>query len=189
MQAAVRHSVGILFAIAAVGVLGWNLHLDHLWNGLALTLLCIDQGRMALVDLDNIRQVTLADQRVRQFHRVTLITIAIQLIGFYLAWIYLGFGTALVLISQLFFNTAAKIQLYPDRLDPIQSVGLHERSPVLLANAIALGLIALWQLGQFRQITAALLLVMVLGYLGIKYLATSPDTATDGDESIKHPPG
>ena len=178
-----RIVIGVLFAIATLGILSWNLQpLDRLGVAFALTLLCVDQGRMALVDLSNIRQVTLSDQRVRQFHIVTLITIALELTGFYLAWGWLGLGTALVLISQLFFNTAAKIQLYPSSVEQIQSCGLKDRSPVLIANTVALGLIALWQAGQFRQLAAALLLGMVIAYLAIKYLTTS--AVTEGSEGL-----
>ncbi len=185
MRAAVeRGLIGVGFAIAAFGILGSNLQpLDSLGIALALTLLCVDQGRMALVDLSNIRQVTLDDTRVIQFYLVTVITIAIELTGFYLAWIQLGVGTAVVLISQLFFNTAAKIQLYPGSVEPIQAMGLKERSPVLIANTLALGLIALWQAGKFHQTTAALLIVMVLTYLAIKYLSTSTAVVADGGES------
>ncbi len=191
MRAALDHPwVSILFAVAAVGVLGWNLQpLASLGVALALTLLCIDQGRMALVDLNNIRQVALGDPqvalkdpRVGQFRTVTLITITLELLGFYLAWVQLGFGTALVLASQLFFNTAAKVQLYPGSPEPVMPFGVKERSSVLMANTVALGLIALWQADLFRQITAALLLAMVVAYLAIKYLATNTDAMAAGDE-------
>ena len=160
-----------LFGAATVGILALNWQpLDSLGVAIALALLCVDQGRMALVDLSNIRQVTLKDKSVRQFHRVTLMTIALEVVGFYLAWIQLGLGTALVLVSQLFFNTLAKIQLYPSSLEPIQPFGWQERSSVILANTVALGLIVVWQLGQFRPIAAALLFTMVIVYLVVKYL-------------------
>ncbi|MEM9266630.1 MAG: hypothetical protein AAGA46_14010 [Cyanobacteria bacterium P01_F01_bin.13] len=175
--------VSILFTVAAVGILGWNLQpLESLGVALALMLLCIDQGRMALVDLTNIRQIPLNDPQVERFHTVTLITITLELLGFYLAWMQLGLGTALVLISQLFFNTAAKVQLYPGNLEPIQPFGVKERSPVLIANTVALGLVALWQSNQLRQITAALLLAIVVVYLALKYLAINTAATANGDE-------
>lgn len=179
--------LGGLFVVAAVGVLAANWQsLDSLGIALTLALLCVDQRRMALVDLNNIRQVTLADERVRQFHRITLITISLELIGFYWAWLQLGVGTAIVLISQLFFNTTAKIQLFPNSFEPIQPFGLRERSAVLMANTVALGLTTMWQLGQFRAMTAVLLLSMVIGYLGIKYLpigTTSTNAMVNGDKN------
>ena len=174
MRTALRVGITAAFAIAAVGILIWNLQpVDRLAIALALASLCIDQGRMALVDLTNIRQVTLSDGRVRQFFIVTLIVIAVELIGFYLAWRWLAIGTALVLGSQLFFNTAAKIQLYPNSSEPIQPMRLKQRGPVLIANIIALGCVALWQASLLSQIASALLLVMLLTYLILKYFPTS----------------
>ncbi|ESA36000.1 hypothetical protein N836_09260 [Leptolyngbya sp. Heron Island J] len=184
MRAAVDRGIGGLFAIAVIGILGWNFWpLDHLGIALALTFLCVDQGRMALVDLSHIRQVGLDDQRVSQFYQVTVIAIVLELVGFFLAWIKLGVGTALVLMSQIFFNTAAKIQLYPGSVDPIQPLEIKERSPVLIANTIALGLITLWQADKFRPVVALLLLGMVLTYLTIKYLSTNAAAVADGGES------
>ena len=85
--------LGGLFVVAAVGVLAANWQsLDSLGIALTLALLCVDQRRMALVDLNNIRQVTLADERVRQFHRITLITISLELIGFLLGLASAGCG-------------------------------------------------------------------------------------------------
>lgn len=184
MRAAVDFGIGTLFAIATFGILSFNLEpLDSLCIALALTFLCVDQWRMALVDLNNICQVNQNDQRIKRFRLVTVLTISIELMGFYLAWIQLGAGTVLVLISQLFFNTAAKIQLYPDSVESIQPFGLKERSPVLIANTVALGLVTLWQADQFRSVTAALLLGMVVTYLAIKYLSTSTAAVADGGES------
>ena len=186
MRAAVDRGIGGLFAIAAVGILGWHLWpLEQLGVALALTLLCLDQGRMALVDFSNIRRVGLDEQRVRQFYRVTVVAISVELMGFFLAWVQLGIGTAMVLVSQLFFNTAAKIQIYPDTIDPIQPLGIKERSPVLIANTVALGLITLWQANKFRPFTAVLLLVMIVAYLAIKYLSTN--TTAVADEGVKRP--
>lgn len=188
MRTALGPSIlGGLFACASVGLLVANLQpLTHLGVALALALLCVDQGRMALVDLNNIRQITLDDERVRQFHRVTLITIVLELMGFYIAWPQLGIGTAMVFLSQLFFNTAAKIRLCPGLLEPIKPFGLQERSLVLIANTVALGLIVIWQLRLFRLIAAALLLVMTIVYLGVKYLpesSTSTNLMANGDKN------
>ena len=181
MRAAIERGViGLGFAISTIGILVWNRQsLDHLAIALALICLCVDQGRMALIDLSNIRQITLSDGRVNQFLGVTLITITIELVGFYLAWQWLAAGTVVVLGSQLFFNTAAKIQLYPNSLEPIQPMGLKERSPVLMANTVALGLVSLWQAGLFCQLTSALLLLMVLTYLSLKYLPISQAATKD----------
>ena len=178
MRAAIGYTLYGLFAIAAIGLVGWHLRpLDHLAIALALTLLCADQGRMALADLSNIAKVSQQlenGQATARFSVITWITIVLELLGFYLAWLQLGLGTALVLSSQLFFNTAATVQLYPGCPEPVQAFGLQERYPVLIANTVALGLVAIWQAGYLRPIMAGLSLAMVLTYLAIKYSASKP---------------
>ena len=194
MQAALgpwptRGIVG-LFWIAAGGI-GWYCLLfptNHLTGGatiaVALILVCIDQGRMAWVDLRNIYQVSLTERRVVIFYGVTLITIAIELIGFYLVWQRLVLGMVIFLMSQLFFNTAANIQLYPHSHEPIRPFPMQARWPVLIANSIALILITLWQANHLRQLTSALWLSMVVIYLAAKYLvATNTAAMADGGES------
>lgn len=180
MQAALgpwsaRGLVG-LFWIAAGG-LGWDYlffstadSIESTIVAIALILICIDQGRMAWVDLDNIHQVSLSDRRVARFYGITLVTIFIELIGFYLAWQQLVLGMVVFLISQLLFNTAANIQLYPNSHEPIRPCPLQNRWPVLLANSFALSLTVLWQTHAYRQLVSILWLSMVVIYLGIKYL-------------------
>lgn len=179
-----------LFWIAAGGM-GWRYLLFPITNptgsatiAVALILVCLDQGRMAWVDLANIHQISLTDHRVVRFYVITLITIAIELIGFYLVWHYLALGMVIFLISQLFFNTAANIQLYPHSHKPIRPFPMPARWPVLLANGVALSLIILWQANQLRQLTSALWLGMVVIYLAVKYLTTTDIGAmADGGES------
>ena len=181
----VRCIVG-LFWLAAGGICWRYLVLpdDSVSNitlAIALILVCIDQGRMAWVDLANIHQISLTDQRVVRFYIVTLTTIVIELIGFYLAWHHLVLGMAIFLISQLLFNTAAKVRLYPHSQEPIRPFPREERWPVLVANGIALSLIALWQADHFRQLTSMLWLSMVVIYLIVKYWGTGTDVVeTEG---------
>lgn len=191
MRTAVGYTcLGGLFAIAAVGVLGQNFQpLSHFEIALALTLLCVDQGRMALVDFRNISQVSsqlgeINKIEVTRFSTITSITIIIELLGFYLAWSLLGLGTALVLISQLFFNTIAQVQLYPGHPDPVQPFGVQKRKPVLIANAIALVLVMVWQIGYLSHVVAGLLLVMVVTYLVSKYLTVYTTAMMDGSDSL-----
>ena len=108
---------------------------------------------------------------------IALLTIVIELIGFYLAWQYLALGMGVFLISQLFFNTAANLQLHPGSHDPIRPFPTQARWPVLLANGVALSLIALWQANQFRQLMSSLWLGMVVIYLAVKYLVAGTDVA------------
>ncbi|MEM8613007.1 MAG: hypothetical protein AAGF93_13385 [Cyanobacteria bacterium P01_H01_bin.105] len=171
-------SIVSLFWLAAGGI-GWHYLLLPTSNltgsaviAIALILVCIDQGRMAWVDLANIHQISLDDRRVVRFYIITLSTIVIELIGFYLVWHHLALGMIIFLSSQLFFNTAANVRLYPHSHEPIRPLPTEERWPVLLANSIALGLITLWQTNHFRQLTSVLWLSMVVIYLAVKYLAT-----------------
>ncbi|MEL6128872.1 MAG: hypothetical protein AAFR30_03090 [Cyanobacteria bacterium J06628_4] len=194
MQAALgpwpTRGIVVLFWIAAGGI-GWYYLLFPTANltgsatiAIALILICIDQGRMAWVDLHNIYQVSLADRRVVLFYGITLVTIAIELIGFYLVWQHLVLGMVLFLASQLFFNTAANIQLHPHSHEPIQPFPMQARWPVLVANGIALSLITLWQANHLRQLTSALWLGMVVIYLVVKYsVATNTAAMADGGES------
>lgn len=178
----------VSFWIAAGGIVYRSLTpqqpVGTLTIAVALALVCVDQGRMAWVDLRNIHQLSLADDRVVGFTIVTAITIVWELIGFYLAWQYLVLGMVVMLASQLFFNTVAQIQLYPQSLEPIRPFPFQARWPVLLANAVALGLIALWQADHWRQLTSGLWLAMVVIYLIAKYcLVTSTDAVASGGES------
>ncbi|MEM7796985.1 MAG: hypothetical protein AAF579_21360 [Cyanobacteria bacterium P01_C01_bin.118] len=176
-----------LFWIAAGGI-GWQYLILPTANltgsatiAIALILICIDQGRMAWIDLDNVHQISLADHRVMRFYSITLLTIVIELVGFYLVWQNLVLGMVIFLISQLFFNTAANIQLYPHSSEPIRLFPMQARWPVLLANGIALSLITLWQANHLRQLTSALWLGMVGIYLVVKYLV-APNIADIADE-------
>ncbi|MBE9070407.1 hypothetical protein IQ260_27570 [Leptolyngbya cf. ectocarpi LEGE 11479] len=183
-------SIVSLFWIAAGGI-GWHHLLFPTTNltgsvaiAIALILICIDQGRMTWVDLDNIYQVSLADHRVVRFYGITLSTIIIELIGFYLVWHHLALGMVIFIISQLFFNTAANVQLYPHSHAPIRPFPMQARWPVLLANGVALSLITLWQTNHLRQLTSSIWLGMVVIYLTVKYLmAADTDTDTMADES------
>ncbi len=180
------HPVSLLFLPAALGI-GLQLpqgSWDYRCIALALLLLCLDQARMAGVDLLDIAAVrsppasasfaTLEpsptdDPRLDRFTWVTLSTIAIELIGFYLAWAALGWGVILVLISQLWFHGLAGVQLFPGAAEPVVPFGARLRSPVLIADSVGIILVVLW-LQQVAPLTMALLLLgMVALYGGVKY--------------------
>lgn len=110
--------IGVSFVPACLLILGQVIFVGELSSSLlaaGLFALCIDQARMA--DLD-VRQVMVvrqnnSDGRKEQFWRLTVLTIIIELTGFYLASQSLGWGIQLVLLSQLGFNTFATIQVQP----------------------------------------------------------------------------
>jgi hypothetical protein len=167
----------ILFAGAIAGLLMQILTTATLSQRLlatALLLLGIDQTRMAIVDLRNIAILRLrADlansQQLDHFSRITSSTIALELIGFYTSYRWLGWGCIVVLLSQLWFNLLAGVQLAPQADIAIQDCGVNDRSSILLADSIAIMLAILYTLTIAPLATAIALLSMVSLYGCIKY--------------------
>jgi hypothetical protein len=178
----------LLFTIALSG-LTYQLILHPDWSSrlltIALLLLGIDQARMAVVDWQNIQ--TMRDQisdepRLDWFSKITLSTIVLELVGFFLAWWQIGWGTALVLLSQIWFNGLAGVQLFPTMDQPIQPFGWRDRLVVLVGDGVGLGLTMLW-IWQIQALGMAIgLLLMVLIYGIVKYLG--PVNAQPMNESM-----
>jgi hypothetical protein len=164
------------FSIALLGLL-YQLILHSDWPSrlltIALLLLGIDQTRMAIVDLQNIQAVREQignEPGLDWFHKITFSTIALELVGFFLAWWQIGWGTAVVLLSQIWFNGLAGVQLFPTTEQPIQTLGWRDRWVVLLADGVGLGLTMLW-IWQIQAMGMAIgLLLMVVIYTIVKYL-------------------
>lgn len=127
---------------------------------------------MAAVDLQQISLLEAHAQNpsLRQFRRVTLTTIALELAGFYIGILWLGWGALAVLLSQVWFNLFAGIQLQPQAALPIQPYGALKRFPILLADSLGLLLVGLWLTSIWPVGAAGLLFSLVLIYAGIKYL-------------------
>jgi hypothetical protein len=138
---------------------------------LALGLQCLEQARMARVDLQQVAMVSrqCQDARLKQFHQLTVITIGLELVGFYAAIQWPGGGALLVLISQVFFNACAEIQLDPSATEVIRPWDVVQRWPVLAANGVGLGLVGLWMAGMGQLWVASGLLGLVLLYGLVKY--------------------
>jgi len=136
--------------------------------------MCIEQARMAAVDLGKIAQFQekTSDPRLDRFFMVTFSTIVLELFGFYLASGWIGWGALIVLISQIWFHCLAKIQLQPTT-DKIIDYGIVPRLPVLLADAIAIIFVAFWLAKITPLIMATILTTMVLIYTCFKYLGAS----------------
>lgn len=174
--------VALLFLPAALGLLAQAL--GYLpWQStapevsvrllsLATFLICLEQARMAAVDLQQISLLEAHAQNpsLRQFRRVTLTTIALELAGFYIGILWLGWGALAVLLSQVWFNLFAGIQLQPQAALPIQPYGALKRFPILLADSLGLLLVGLWLTSIWPVGAAGLLFSLVLIYAGIKYL-------------------
>ncbi|MBD2329380.1 hypothetical protein [Alkalinema sp. FACHB-956] len=166
--------VSLLFLPALLG-LGWQAIALVNWasRGLAIALLflCIDQCRMAIADLEQVAEVKLLVQnaQLEQFHRVTIATIVVELLGFYSAIGWLGWGVAIVLLSQVGFNIFAGIQLQPKASAPIIPWGIRDRLPVFIADGLGLVLIGCWLAGVQPLVMALGLLGMVSIYGLVKY--------------------
>jgi hypothetical protein len=157
--------VGLVWRLLTTPVLAYQL------LAATLVLLLLEQAHMAAVDLHNIvrlKSVT-TDARLQVFGIITGLTIGLELVGFYLAYFHLGWGTILVIVSQLFFNLAVPIQLLPEGEPPIVTQGVGERIPVLVANGVGVGVLGLWMVGKGAIAMAAILLGLVLVYGGVKY--------------------
>jgi hypothetical protein len=139
----------------------------------ALAILYCDQDRMAVIDRANIQtlqQRAIATPDLQRFTWVTHTTIGLELVGFYLVWVSLGWSSVVVLVSQLWFNLLAGVQLVPESDPPIQPWGIKDRAIVLAADGIGLLLAMLYTLKIYPLVMAIALLTMVLLYVLIKYL-------------------
>ncbi len=167
----------ILFAGSGAGLLMQILTvstLSHRLLAIAVLLMGIDQARMAIVDLTNVHVLRDSPKitnpsRLEHFYRITLSTIALELVGFYVSTQWLGWGCVIVLLSQLWFNTLANVQLTPAADTVIQDFGISTRAPVLLANCVATIPVILFIFDIFPLVMAIVLFSMVCLYAIVKY--------------------
>ncbi|OLP18161.1 hypothetical protein BST81_14185 [Leptolyngbya sp. 'hensonii'] len=168
-----------LFCPAALGILLgqviWEHELSHQLLAPGLVLFCIDQARMAVIDLEQITVAKqhLQDPRLDQFYWITVSTIVIELGGFYLASFFLGWGSLVVLLSQIWFNTLATIHLLPAPAIDIQPRSFQSRLPVLIANGVGVILISLWIMAMGQLWIDSILWGMTFAYGIVKYCLIS----------------
>ncbi|MEM8543449.1 MAG: hypothetical protein AAGF66_05590 [Cyanobacteria bacterium P01_H01_bin.119] len=162
------------FFPAGAGLLIQGL-LAQTWDsrliGLAAVVLCAEQGRMAAVDLNNItalRRQTV-DVRLDRFQWVMISTIVVELVGFYVALVWLGWGALIVLASQVWFHSLVKVELQPQKDPPYYGRAIAQRLPVLMADGIALMLIGLWMVRIMPLVAAIALFTIVALYGVVKY--------------------
>ncbi|MEM8642378.1 MAG: hypothetical protein AAGG51_26705 [Cyanobacteria bacterium P01_G01_bin.54] len=185
-MSALRWLIFGLFFPACLILLGqviWSPAIAARILALALLLLCIDQSRAAVLDLENTftvqehnLQEPIADPRLDRFYRVTLCAIALELMGFYGAWISLGWGAILVFFSQVGFHCTAGIRLnLSGGMDgglEIVPWGIAQRWLLLLANGIGVVLLDLWMQAIAPLWMASAILGLVCTYGVIKYAPT-----------------
>lgn len=163
----------LLFFPASLSILiqiTWQQELTHQLLAAGLFLFSIEQARMAAQDLQQIAAAKkqVLDIRLNTFSFITISTIFLELIGFYLSSLWLGCGTILIILSLIWFNLFAPIKIHPEAEIIIQPWRIYERLPVLIADAIALVLLTLW-ICQIASIWISWMIFgMVLVYCSIK---------------------
>ncbi len=163
----------LLFFPASIGILReviWGSELTHQLLGFGTFLFCIEQANMANQDLQKVavlkQQIT--DVRLEMFQTITIITIIIELMGFYLSSIWLGWGFIVILFGLLFFNLFVNIQIHESNENTIQDWKINQRFPVLIADCIGLLLVSMWMLKIGDFWISWILFAMPLVYCSIK---------------------
>lgn len=185
----------LLFFPACVGLLTqviWGIELTNQLVALGTFIFCIEQARMAVKDLRQIEDAKayVQDVRLDTFYQVTIVTIAVEILGFYTSIISLGWGSILILISQIWFNLLANVKIeyinqannYNLSSTPAVSLSapvslldaalslrvrawkVSERLPVLVADLLGLVLISFWMLQIGSLFISWLLFAMVIAY-------------------------
>ncbi|BAZ41734.1 hypothetical protein NIES4101_77020 [Calothrix sp. NIES-4101] len=173
----VSTTIFLLFFPACMGILGqaiWAKELTSQIIAIAMFFFCIEQARMAVKDLNQIADAKqlVSDIRLDNFYIVTVITIAIELVGFYGSSVWLGWGAIIILLSQVWFNLLAKIKIQTSAKNIIENWKISERLPVLIADIVGLILVSVWML-KFASFWISLILGgMVVVYLSIKLLTS-----------------
>lgn len=163
----------LLFFPASLGILRqviWEQELTHQLLDSAVFLFSIEQARMAAKDLQEIAaaKAQLKDTRLETFSKITIITVFLELLGFYISSIWLGSGLILILVSLVWFNLFAGVKIHLGAEIVIQDWRISERYIVLIADAIALILVTLWML-QIASFSVTLILFgMIVLYCSIK---------------------
>ncbi|GAA6622642.1 hypothetical protein [Scytonema sp. NUACC26] len=148
----------------------WGEELTHQLLAVGVFLFCIEQTRMAARDLQQIAEAKkqVRDRRLDTFLKIATSTIFIELLGFYTASIWLGCGSVLILLSQVWFNLFAGIKICTSPEIIIQPWKVSERYNVLIADFLGLVLVSLWML-QIASVPIAWgLFGMAIAYCSIK---------------------
>ncbi|MGB3651448.1 MAG: hypothetical protein WBA41_09585 [Rivularia sp. (in: cyanobacteria)] len=137
---------------------------------MGIFLFCIEQANMANQDLQKVADAKelVKDDRLDIFKNITVITIIIELTGFYLSSIWLAWGSILILLGIIWFNLFANIKINISAKNIVQNWKISERLPVLIADLAGLILISLWELKIGYFWISWGLFAMAVVYCGIK---------------------
>ncbi|MDF5724748.1 MAG: hypothetical protein PUP91_30675 [Rhizonema sp. PD37] len=163
----------LLFFPASLGILRqiiWSQELTHQLLASAVFLFSIEQARMAAKDLQDIAvaKAQVKDIRLETFSRITISTIFIELLGFYISSVWIGCGLIVILLSLVWFNLFAGVKIYLGEETVIQDWRISERFIVLIADAIGLVLVSLWMLQIASAWITMILFGMIVVYCSIK---------------------
>ena len=163
----------LLFFPACLGILKqviWNTELTHQLLAFGIFIFCIEQANMANQDLEQAAnaKTKVKDARLDIFYRITIITIIIELIGFYLSSIWLGWGSFIILIGLIWFNIFANIKINNSANNIIKNWNIPERLPILIANLVGLILVSMWMLNIASNCISWGLFAMAVVFCGIK---------------------
>lgn len=149
--------------------------LGHWLLSIGVLLLLLEQTHMATIDLRalsavkaKVSETAPVQEQLQRFHRITISTIAMELLGFYMAGVNLGWGVVTVLTSQVWFHLFAGVELHPTAVEPIKLSGPLQR-PVLLADGVGIILAGFWLAGIAPVAIGAVLLGIGAMYGGVKY--------------------
>lgn len=166
----------LLFFPVGLGLLYNSLSeniLSHQLISFTFFLFSIEQARMAVVDLKHYHLDKNNDHHnLSKFLKVIIITIIIELLGFYGALFYVGSGAFLVMISQLFFNFFAPLKVVEGENISLQNYPLSEKVAVLLADSIPVMLMILWLMNFYPVIMASIILGITLTFGMVKYIGS-----------------
>ncbi len=170
----------LFFFPACIGILKqaiWGTELTEQIIAIAMCLFCIEQARMAVKDLQKITEAKklVTDSRLDSFYIITVTTITVEILGFYISSVWLGWGSIIILLSQVWFNLLAAIKIKSSsasNIDIIEPWTIFERLPVLFADILGLVLVSFWMLKVASFWISLFLCSMVLIYLGIKLVSS-----------------
>ncbi len=171
----VNKTIFLFFFIAGLGLLYqiiFNQNLSSKLIAIGFFFICIDQARMAVIDLKNFSIVEkyLENENLTNFYKLTIITIIIELFGFYLAAFSIGIGAIFVLLSQIYFNSLVTIELHTNQEIQVKQKNQQDKILMLIIDSLGLMLISLWLLNIYPLLISLILLIIVISYEIVKYL-------------------
>ncbi|BAQ66368.1 hypothetical protein [Geminocystis sp. NIES-3709] len=164
----------MLFFPASLGLLFHSFTLNILSDQLisfAFFLFSLEQARMAVIDLKPclFKENMENELQYSSFYIVIIVTLVIELFGFYLALFSLGWGAIFVLISQLWFNFFSPVKVIEQENIKIQNYAFSDKIIILFADVIALILMTLWLINFYPLTIAFIMLGFTMIFGIIKY--------------------